>query len=381
MTHPLSIATPVLAAVTVAGSLAAFSPQIAHAQQGASGPPAVNVITIETENVAPQYEFIGRIEAVQSVDLRSRVDGFIQDVTFQDGQQVARGDTLFLIEPNRYQAAVDAAAAELARAEADRELAQVEFERAQSLRNRGTGSQQNLDVARAALKGAEANVLAARASLDRAQVDLDDTRIKAPIDGRIGRTQITAGNYVNANSGALAQVMQLNPIRAVFSVSEREYLDTVQQYAGQSIEQINANFVPRVRLPNGELYEETGIIEFVDNRIDPTTGTIAIRALFANPDAFLLPGQFVSVIVNEGTEINRPVVPYQAVQQDRDGRFVLVVDSENVVSERRIEIGANTGDGWAVTEGLSGGERLIVSGFQKAKAGQPVNPVPQDRPS
>ncbi|MCR9256149.1 MAG: efflux RND transporter periplasmic adaptor subunit [Alphaproteobacteria bacterium] len=366
---------PLRQAILAAGLLTALSPQIAQAQQGLSGPPAVTVITVETQNVAPRYEFIGRIEAVQSVDLRARVDGFIQDVTVEDGQPVTRGDILFKIEPNRYEASVAAAQADLARAEADRELAQLEFRRADELRTRGTGSQQNLDVARAALKGAEADVLAAQSALRSAQIDLADTQIKSPIDGRIGRTYITAGNYVNATSGALAQVVQLNPIRAVFSVSERDYLDTIQAYSGQTADEINANFIPRIRLPNGELYPETGIIEFVDNRIDPTTGTIAIRALFANPRGIVLPGQFVSVLIDEGEEINRAVVPYQAVQQDRQGRFVLVVGDDDTVSVRRVEIGANTGDGWAILDGLTGGEIIIVSGFQKAKEGQPVNPV------
>lgn len=354
-----------------------LSAQTTLAQQGQSAPPAVTVVTAQIENVAPTYEFIGRIEAIQSVDLRARVYGFIQDVTFQDGQNVSRNDVLFKIEPNRFDAEVKAARASLAQAVANRKLAQLQFDRASELRQRGSGSQQNVDQTRADLQGAEALVLAAQADLESAQIDLADTEIKSPIDGRIGRTQITAGNLIDGSSGPLARVVQLNPIRAVFSVSEAEYLSTIQHYAGETAEEVNARFTPRVRLANGQMYEETGIIEFVDNEIDPTTGTIAIRAVFANPAALLLPGQFVSVIINEGTREEKPVLPYQAIQQDREGRFVLLVGSDNVVSVQRVTIGANTGDGWAIESGLSGGETVIINGFQKAKEGQPVNPVPQ----
>lgn len=372
----MGLSTTVFRTAACAAILALVSP--AAAQQAPANPPTVVVATVEIANVAPVYDFVGRVEATDTVDIRARVEGFLKSVLFTEGQAVEVGQPLIQIEANRYEAFVKAARGTVAQAQARLDRARLEVERIEPLAKKGVASQAKLDDAVAEQSTAQAEVLSAQAELDGRLIDLADTEIVSPIAGRIGRSEITVGNLVTGPTEKLARIVAMDPIRVVFSVSEDRFVATRREFGeAMPLEELSLRFTPRVRLADGSLYDYTGRIEFIDNEVDPNTGTIAIRALFDNPHGLLLPGQFVNVTVTRGAANFAPVVPHRAVQQDRSGQFVLVVDEGNVVIERRVTLGANTGDGWAVTDGLADGERVIVDGFQKATPGAPVTPVAQ----
>ena len=344
-------------------------------------PPAVTVAVVREHEVNQPFEFVGRGEARQTVDLRARVQGFLHERRFEEGADIETGQVLFVIDPSRYEAQLASARARLSRAEADLRAAERELARTRTLHARGTVSDAELDEATAAYEGAEAEVEAARAGVRTAEIDLEDTQIVAPIDGRIGRSLVSVGDLVGPEFGPLARIVTLDPIRAVFSVSEGLLVSLKLALDDDLERDARALFVPRIRLPNGEMYRHAGRIEFVAPEVDPATGTVAVRTLFANDDALILPGQFVTVIVRQKEGERLPVVPQLAVQEDRDGRYVLVVDDQNRVVQRRIVTGAQVDQGWAVEEGLEPGELVIVGGVQKVRPGMVVDPVMEGRPA
>jgi membrane fusion protein (multidrug efflux system) len=222
---------------------------------------------------------------------------------------------------------------------------------------------------------AQALLQEAEASLEQAELDLGYTIIKAPISGRIGRTVFTKGNLVGPDSGALARIVQIDPIRVVYSVSENDYADVKTSHQDMTPEQLRQELVPRLKLSNGELYPGAGKLAFADNEVDADTGTIAVWAEFENPHGILLPGQYVTVLLSLSNPRRLPVVPQSAVQEDREGRYVFVVDGDNKVQQRRITTGAVVGVNWAVEAGLMAGETVIVQGVQKVRPGQVVETV------
>lgn len=356
--------------------LLAFAVLPLAAQQPNNGPPpAVTVKIVELQDAVQQNSYIGRVTAIEAVDLRARVAGFIERVSFDEGQNVAAGDVVFEIEPDQYEAEVSSANASVLRARAQLREAERSLTRAQELFRRDNISEARVDEAQTARDSALADVRAAEALLRQAELNLSYTRITAPIDGRIGRAEITAGNLVGPDSGSLARVVQLDPIRVVFSVSDRELLEARESLGARTQEELEAAFIPSITLPNGQPYSYEGVIEFSDNEINPDTGTISVFALFDNPDAVLLPGQLVTVSARLQEQQQLPAVPQAAVQQDRDGRFVLLVNDDDQVVERRVKIGAQSGTMWLIEEGLEGGERVIFQGLQRARPGIAVNPT------
>jgi membrane fusion protein (multidrug efflux system) len=232
-----------------------------------------------------------------------------------------------------------------------------------------------LDQAIAQRDTNKADIASAQAAIRTAEINLGFTTIKAPIAGRIGRALVTKGNLVDSSTSPLASVVQVDPIRVVFSVPDRAFMAFRQKLAAQPGSH-ERRFVPSLRLPDGSDYDQKGEIAFIDNRVDPNTGTIAIWARFPNPDAVLLPGAFVTIAIRPEQAERRPLVPVAAVQEDRDGKFVLMLDGENTVREQRVEATRQIDQNWIVEGGLSGGERIIIDGLQKARPGAKVNPVP-----
>lgn len=350
------------------------------AQQPANAPPpTVMTEVVRERDVTPTSEFIGRVQAIQDFEARARVEGFVEQVAFQEGQNVTKDTLLYVIEQAPYQAAVDSAKADLARAQATLREAQRAFQRAQELRTRGNISQADLDQAQAAQETADADIMQTQAKLRQAELNLGYTRISSPIDGRIGATAMTVGDLVNPSSGPLATVVQLDPIRVVFSVSDRDILE-VQRAAPDlaSADAVN-RFVPALRLADGSEYEQKGKVSFASNRIDPQTGTIPVYADFANPKGFLLPGQYVTVLIRPAQTERQPVVPVSAIQQDQQGSYVLVLDQQNRAQRRPIEPGPQLDQVIAVPKGVQAGETVIVGGAQKVRPGMAVQPerVPQ----
>lgn len=351
-------------------------PSEAALGQAPKGPlPAVSVVAVDTEYVAPSVEFIGRVEAIQKVDVRARVQGFLKKVAFSEGQDVRAGDLLFEIESDQYEAALLQAKAQQAGAEANLQLAQLTMDRRQELYNRQSGTRADLDQAIASRDSAAATVDEAKAAVRVAELNLSYTRIVSPIAGRIGRTNVTIGNVVRPDSEVLARVVYIDPIRVMFSISERDFIGAVQEGRGAAVDQIKTGFVPTLRLPNGAIYPEKGRLDFASNEVDPTTGTLPVRASFANPYGLLLPGGTVSVGIRPAEARRMAMVPIQAVQENRQGRFVLVV-ADGRVEQRPIRATQQVGQYLAVEDGLKAGESVIVEGQQKVRPGAQVEAVP-----
>lgn len=343
-------------------------------QQGQMPPPAVMVERIVAREITNPVRFSGRVEAIQAVDIRARVQGFVESVEFNGGESVDEGQLLFTIEPDGYEANLTAAQAQLASAEAAFREAERNLARNQELRESGTVAQAALDQVIAASEAAQANVQIAQAAVRQAELELGYTRIVSPISGQISRPIFTEGSLVGPDVGALARVVQLDPIRVVFAVTEGELVDLRQVQSNGGSGADPEQLVLSLELPNGTIYDQQGAFDFVAAEVDPSTGTVAVRATFPNPDALLIPNQFVTLIVREADPERRPVVPQTAVLQDRQGRFVYVLEDDGTVSQRRIETGAQVEGGWAVLSGLAAGEPVVVEGIQRLSDGMQVQP-------
>ena len=342
--------------------------------QAARPAPAVVVEAVgeAPANTAPARN--ARIEAIEAVDIRPRVQGFIDKIAFAPGAYVQEGDLLFAIEPGRYEAALAAADAQVARAEAVLRQADDALERATGLVGRNVAARTTLEDAQAAFDIATADLAAARAARATAALDLSYTRITAPISGRIGLPTQTIGNFVGPETGTIARLVQTDPVRAVFSLAEGEVV-TLRQQAAQGRVASYDNFRLELRLANGEILPQLGRIEFLDPEVDPATGTVAVRALFDNPGEILTPGQFAAVTLRNQNAANVLVVPQSAVLQDREGRFVFVLDQGDIAHLRRVATGAKIGDLWAVTSGLELGESVVVQGAHRLADGMAVAPA------
>lgn len=362
-------------AAWVVFALTASLPGVVLAQSGQPSQPAPAVVVekVEIGEAAAPIAFNGQVEAIEAVDIPARASGFLKEVLFKEGQAVKAGDLLFEIEPDQLQAALASAEAQLARATASRDAAQQTLSRTRTLRDRNTTSQAALDEAQAAFDMAAADVQNADAGVSTARLNLSYTKVYTPIDGTIGRSLATKGNLVGPNSGPLARVVQLDPIRVVFSVPDRILVGIRQKLAQGG--QIDTNALKlSLTLANGTEYGEGGAIQFIDNAVDPQTGTIAIRARFPNPDHILMPGQFVTLRLLDETAGKLPLVPMSSVSQDREGQFIYILGAGDTVSRRDIQTGVRIGNKWSVTKGLEGGETIVVEGLQRIADGKQVEP-------
>ena len=348
------------------GNLAAAPPA-----PGGGPPPLVTVAPVVLQDVNPPAVYVGHVEAIQAVDQRARVEGFLEKVNFKEGDFVHAGDLLYLIEQAPYKAKVAADKARVAWAQATLTKARQYLERVRTVRSGGV-SATDIDNAVADELRAKGQLEETQAALERSELDLGYTIMKAEISGRIGRTTYTKGNLVGPDSGSLARIVQLDPIRVVYSISENN-LPAIQMALKDSAnEGKNPLLIPRIEMPNGEIYGTAGQVDFVNNEVDAGTGTIAVWAVFDNHDELLLPGQYVTVLVSQSQAKMLPVVPQSAIQEDREGRYVLVVDGENRVLQRRVKTGPVVGAMWAVESGLAAKESVIVQGVQKVSPGMVV---------
>ena len=351
------------------------------AQDGGDAPaPAVSVVPVQRAEVRDTFGFVGRVEAVDHVELRARVEGTLLERPFTEGEDVDVGDILFVIDPAPFDAAVDLATANLERARAAAVEAEQALGRTQQLHARGNVSDAALDEATAQAQQTAADVLGREAELRQAEIDQDYATIEAPIAGRISRAAFSVGNLLNPNSGALATLTSLDPIYVTFSVSERDMVTWSQNQAQTGEEVEPTDLVMELNLANGTRYDITGVIDFVDSTVDGNTGTIPVRTVFSNPDRILLPGQFVEVLVSDREPVSALVVPQAAVQTDQTGQFVLTVDSDSRAVVRRVTVGQQDGTNWIVEEGLEEGEQVIVQGLQRVRPGLVVTATPMATP-
>jgi membrane fusion protein (multidrug efflux system) len=322
------------------------------------------------KGVSESFEFVGRIKAMEKVDVRARVEGFLDKVLFREGQDVKAGDLLYQIEKVQFQALVEQAKANVASAEAETTNAQLQYGRNLELAKREFSPQSLVDQWKASVDSARAKVMQTHAALTQADVNLGYTDIRSPIDGRIGRTAYTVGNLVNPASGVLATIVSQDPIYVVFPVSVRdlEIIRAARRQDNGSLAKIDI----RVRLSSGEDYPERGVWNLTDPQVDQQTDTLIMRATIPNPDRVLTDGQFVTAIIRERREAPRLVVPQVALQVDQSGYYAMVVDGGHKVEQRRVQAGPNRGTDIVVTSGLHEGENVIVDGIQKVRPGQIV---------
>lgn len=353
---------------------------VAAQQQGApTPPPAVTVVAIERREVTPVSSFTGRVEAIDKVDLRARVEGFVEEIRFAEGADVEAGQLLFVMEKGPYRTKVKEAEAAILAAEGALKLADLEVDRQTVLVQRQAVAQAKLDEAIAKQAQARGALLGQRAALERAQLDLSYTEIKSPVAGRIGRTSVSVGDLVGPASPPLATVVSQDPIYVAFPVAVRQLLEVRRKAEGAS--QDPRAVKVKVRLADGSLYPEVGRLDFVDVQVDPGTDTITLRARFSNPRRTLIDGALVTVLVETAQPQSALLVPQGAVQFDQAGRFVLVVDRESKVQIRRVRLGPAYGALYAVEDGLREGDRVITEGLQKVRPGIVVAPTEAPLPA
>jgi membrane fusion protein (multidrug efflux system) len=334
-------------------------------------PPAVGVLPATKKGVTWTYSFVGRVKAPESVALMARVQGFLEKVQFTEGQDVKAGDILYQIEKVQYQAQLDQAQANVAAAKAQELNAQLAYNRSLDLVKTQAVSQATLDGNRANLDIAHASVLQNQAALTQAKENLGYTDIIAPIAGRIGRTTYTQGNLVGPTSNALATIVSQDPMYVLFQVSVRQLEEIREARKLEGGDQAKISIV--VRLPTGREYAHTGVWNYTDPQVDQQTDTVTMRATLPNPERQLIDGEFVSVEIRERREQPRLVVPQAAIQVDQAGSYVMVVDKDNKVQQRRIRLGAQQDADVVVESGLAEGENVIVDGLLKVRPGLTVS--------
>jgi membrane fusion protein (multidrug efflux system) len=343
------------------------------APTAAAPPPAVTVTAAALEDVVSTAGFVGRVTAINRVDLRARVAGFLEKRLFAEGQNVDVGQLLYVIETAPYEAVVAQRQADVTRAEAEVVNTSLQLKRAQELVKRNNIPQATVDERAAADAVARANVQQAKAALKSAEIDLDYTSIMAPVSGQIGISKFTEGNYVTPESGTLATIVSRDPIYATFPVSQRALLEFRRRATerGEDPGQV----VVRLTLSDGSVYAQPGKVNFVDVTVDQGTDTLTVRAEFPNPDGLLVDGQFVTVTVEAEKAEPSVVVPQVALQSDQGGVFVLVVGADKKVEVRRVETGPAREGQIVIAKGLKEGEQVIVQGLQKVRPGQIVEPT------
>ena len=350
------------AAITIALAVAGCDSDAAAPAAG-SPPAEVSIATVQAQSVREWDEFTGRISAVETVELRPRVSGYIERVAFQEGQEVQRGDLLFVIDPRPYQAALAQAEAGLEKARSQARLARAQDARAQTLIEAKVISREEFESRRAANAQGEAGVRGAEAEVASARLNLQFTQVRAPISGRIGRALATEGNLAQADSTLLSTLVSLDPVHVDFESDEQTFL-RYNQLTRDGDRDASRNRV-RVGLANEEGFPHAGRVDFTDNRVDPRTGTIRARAVLANPDRVFTPGLFARVQLEGGRASKALLVDDRAVLTDQDRKYVYVVGADQLAARRDVQLGRMAEGLRVVTQGLAAGDRVVVDGVQK----------------
>lgn len=347
--------------------------------QGDTAPAAlpavpVSVATVEAREVVPWAEFSGRLEAIERVELRSRVAGVVEAVHFREGNLVKQGELLVSIDQAPYLADLQRAEAQVQGAKARVALAESENERGQQLQATRNLSQRDVDTRVNNLREAQANLQAAEAARRTAQLNLDYTQIRAPISGRIGRLDVTIGNLIAAGGQVLTSLLSVDPIYAAFNADERSLLDALASLpdGSRALEKIPV----RLTTATAQAAQFSGKLHFVDNGIDGASGTVRVRARLDNPDGKLMPGQFVRVQLGQAKAEQQLVINERAVGTDQNKKFVFVVSDDAKAAWREVSLGAAHDGLRVVTAGLKPGERIVVNGLQRVRPGAAVAPEP-----
>ena len=320
----------------------------------------------------PKTESVGRVEAKYSVDVVARINGWLQKRYFKEGAFVKKGQTLFLIQPNEYQIAVQQAEAAGRQSEAALINAEKELVRAKELVKNDFVSKSYYDNALATRDQNRATLDVNKANLAAAELNLSYTKIISPVDGRVGKILITEGNLVNSQSGTLARIVSTSPIYVYFTIKSEDYI-AYRRFRMENKDKKKSGMDVQIRLSDGTLYKEQGKMEFMNNEVDQTAGTISLRATFMNKDNLLVPGDFVNVTATAKEPVKVILVPQIAVSDSTEGTYVWLVDENKQVHQQFIKIDKQEGDNWIVTEGLNPGDIVVESGFQKLREGSYVS--------
>jgi membrane fusion protein, multidrug efflux system len=356
-------------ALVAAAALCAFVFATPANTQQAAVP--VGTVYAERQSISNIRDFVGRVEATDRVDVRARVQGYLEQVLFKEGDIVKKGEQLYQIEKGLFQAAVEAAKGALERSKAAKTLTAIQLQRAQELLEKSAGTAVARDQALAADQQAQGQILADQANLDTANINLGYTDITSPISGKISKTNVTVGNVVGPDSGALTLIVSQDPMYISFPVSQRELLQA--QLSGRTTDL--AGIKIKIRFADGSVYKHEGTVNFIDVSVERSTDTVLARAMMPNPDGTLIDGQLVSVAVEAGVPQEKVVVPQAALIADQQGIYVFAVEDGKAVV-KRIKPGAESGTNVVVEDGLKGGEQIIVEGLQSIRPGQPVQAAP-----
>jgi membrane fusion protein, multidrug efflux system len=346
-------------------------------------PPEVSVSQPLERPVAEYFETTGQVSAVESVEIRARVSGYLTKVGFRDGTEVKEGTELFVIDPRPYQAEVERSEAEVARWEASQRKSVADVDRNKRLLPKGAASEKDLESSVAARDSAVAEIEGAKAKLDKAKLDLEFTRVTAPISGQISRTNVTVGNLIQVSatqSNVLTTLVSVDPIYVYFDIDERTMLQQRERRRNNGMpvggDAVRLEKIPvEIGLASDEGYPYSGILDFIDNRVDPGTGTIKARGLFTNPHRVLTPGLFVRVRVPISDPRAVLLVTERAIGTDQGNKFVYVVNDKGAVEYRAVKLGAKSDDGLrALTQGVNAGEWVMVNGIQRSRPGMTVKP-------
>ncbi|MGI9896461.1 multidrug efflux RND transporter periplasmic adaptor subunit VmeY [Vibrio natriegens] len=361
-----------LVALIAATTILAGCGEVKNTQGGSQAPLVVtqDVIVIDYQ---PSKSYIGRIEAVEDTNITAQVSGYLKARHFDEGQMVAKGQLLYTIEPSSFEAQVASAKAALAQAKAALKKAELDHQRGKNLLPRGSISQSEFDALTAALLGARAELEAANAQLKLAEVNLSYTQIRAPFSGRISDTKVSTGDLVSPSSGVLTTLVSLDPVHTSFSVSERERLAMGMDKVKGDGSAESSNVEVQLELENGEFFEHLGQLDFLGNRINTQTGTIAMRAIVTNPDHKLLPGQHIKVNLRDKNTRDVIVVPRRAVQTDLEGDFVMITTEGNVAERRNVVLGPQVEQGIIIRDGLDQHDSVITQGLQRVRNGVEVS--------
>ena len=341
-------------------------------------PPQVSVAQVLEKRVKDWDEFTGRLQAVETVEIRPRVSGYIDKVAFTEGSLVKRGTLLFVIDPRPYQAEYDRAAADLKRFKTALDLGRIELVRVQRLKESGAVSEEELDERKSTVAQSEANVSGSQAALEAAALNLNFTKVSSPIDGRVSRAEVTRGNLVTGgiNGGTLlSSVVSMDPIYIYFDADEQSYLRYVTiARSGEQPTSHDAGKPVQVGLANEEGFPHTGTVDFVDNQLNPQTGTIRARAVLQNKDGQFTPGLFARVQLLGSAEYSAILIDDRAVNTDQSQKYVLVLGANNQIEYRKVKLGRVVDGLRVVREGLKAGDVIVVNGAQRVHPGVTVTP-------
>lgn len=348
-----------------------------HAQPAQPATIPVGTVKAERKPVSRHPDFVGRVEAVNRVEVRARVKGFLEEVLFREGDLVKEGDELYHIEKELFEATVQQAEGALERSKAALVLAQLSLDRAQDLMTRSSGTVVARDQAQAQVDTAKGSMQTDEANLATAKINLGYTGIRSPIAGKISRTNVTKGNVVGPDSGVLTTIVSQDPMYLTFPVSQRDFLRLRQ--AGRQINYEDyRDFKVRARFSDGSVYDQVGTVNFIDVSVDRATDTVLVRASMPNPKGALVDNQLVRVGVEIGTPEEKVVVPQSALIADQEGTYIFIVEGGKA-AVRRIKPGGESGADIVVEEGLAGGEQVIAEGLQSVRPGMPVLATPLKR--